>query len=102
LIIGKWIDDVFVCSSENGNVTLEVPVGWITPKLPWHRGPSGGPSPLTLWKRKHHKELENFKKLTGDEITLKNWRAEQQQKIDETKKLKMDLLFVLLSVWPDK
>lgn len=97
MIIGKWIDDVFVHSSENGNLTLEVPMGWYTPR----RRNINKDSNLTKWKKRHHKELEHLKKLTGNDETLKNWRADQQKIIAEKKKSKMDILFVLLSVWPD-
>lgn len=96
MIIEKWIDDVFIWSSENGNLTLEIPSGWITPR----RYNINRDSNLTKWKKLHHKDLEDLKKLSGNEKTLKNWREDQQKIMSETKKLKMDLLFVLVSVWP--
>jgi len=88
LIIGKWIDEVFVVSSENGNLTLEVPFGWNTPNLPWNGG--SGPSKLTQWKKLHHKELEDFKKLTGNDLTLKNWREDQQKILNKQKVKQMN------------
>ena len=95
MIIEKWIDDVFVWSSENGSIKLEIPAGWNTPR----RYNVNRDSKLTIWKKKHHKELSEFKKLTGDKLTQKKWREDQQIEMDRVKKLKMDILFVMLSVW---
>lgn len=75
MIIEQWLDDVFVWSSENGNITIDIPFGWDTPKK---RGGTGD-SPLTEWKRKHRKELQEFKKLSGDKFTLIEWRQEKKK-----------------------
>jgi hypothetical protein len=75
LIIEKWFDDVFVWSSENGNITVEIPFGWYTPR----KNGGTGDSPLTQWKNKHRKELNEFKRLSGDKNTLKQWRKEKKK-----------------------
>jgi hypothetical protein len=82
LIIEKWLDDVFVWSSEHGNLTLEIPFGWYTPKK-WNQR---GPSKLTLWKRKHRKELHEFKLLTGTGETSRKWMDEKQKELRKLKK----------------
>lgn len=80
MVIEKWLDGVFIWSSENGNITIEIPFGWFTPK----KNGGKGDSPLTEWKRKHHKELVEFKKLTGDKFTLKKWRTEMRKTSHES------------------
>ena len=82
LVIEKWIDEVFVWSSEHGNLTLEIPFGWYTPKK-WNQR---GPSKLTLWKRKHHKELSELKLLTGTGLDSRKWMAVKQKELRKLKK----------------
>lgn len=81
MVIEKWLDGVFIWSSENGNITIEIPFGWYTPKK-WG---GKGDSQLTEWKRKHQKELKEFKKLTGDKFTLKEWRKEREKRREGSK-----------------
>jgi len=98
LIVEKRIDDVFVWSSENGSLTIEIPYGWRARDKYFKFAPN---CELAKWKRKHRAELNELRKMSGDKSTLKQWREEQQVELERMKKLKMDLLFVLLSVWPD-
>jgi len=42
------------------------------------RGGSGD-SQLTQWKKKHQKELDEFRKLSGDKFTLRQWRKEKKK-----------------------
>jgi hypothetical protein len=92
LKIEKWVDEVFIWSSENGNLTLEVPAGWYTPKRHGH----DGKAPLREWKKKHQKELAEFKKLTGDRLILNEWRKEQQNKKLEMSKERLKIYWIVI------
>lgn len=83
MIIGKWIDDVFVVSSENGNLTLDIPSYWRTRDGNFKFIPN---CRYARWKRKHRKEIAELKKLSGNKITLKEWRTDQQNELIEWKK----------------
>jgi len=61
LVIEKWIDDVFIWSSENGKLTIEIPSGWYTRGSGFKFIPT---CKLALWKKKHQKQLNDLKKLS--------------------------------------
>lgn len=82
MVIEKWLDGVFIWSSENGNLTVEIPYGWYTPRRHGMRGRS----PYMIWKKKHRQELKALKSLTGNKSTSKKWMSEKQKELRKLKK----------------
>ena len=66
MVIEKWIDDVFIWSSEDKKLTIDIPYGW---RARDSKGKFLPNCELAKWKRKHQKELNDLKKLS----LINNW-----------------------------